>query len=530
MGTAQAAATEKTADDAVQKIVRGSDDGDVPSLKTHRDLFAAVDFFVCSRIGSFVGNSVSTFSALQIARRHGKRSSWYNSRFIPLMSAPLKVHNVPIVYTYTEWSHVLGKQLLKASILSARKVFGGTVDIHIIYHGSSDEEFLRWLKRRRVVLHKHEPTWIPIIDAMRLNGDQGTSHLYAHRGNYIGTWQRIDIPMFIDAEYCLLLDADTIVREKFTLADFGRNLTRGIAFSTEMKEDKREPSNAGVALLNVPKLRETYNDFVRFITKHADQNQNFEMGPSDQGAYLDFFSEQVASKNASLVHFLEPIFNVKPYYRSKKNFDGRKIVHFHGLKPHDVLNGLMGYRFEDFSPAVQVLLYKVFGSNGYFLCLTLRDFSISIVQDEETLEDYCKLALDGGIDAIDKRTACVKFFAELARRPEGEDCTEIMKSIGFTKDESLEFGDSHFAVPDAEDIEAPYSPKRCPEGDKLYLRMYPDVKKEFEKGKFKSPFQHWKRHGKKEGRDYVCNKRKQDSNGNVNLSKNKEKRKHNELG
>ena len=60
------------------------------SEETHRDLFAIIDFFVCSEIEAFIGNSVSTFSANQIAIRRGINSSWYNSRGIPLADFLMK--------------------------------------------------------------------------------------------------------------------------------------------------------------------------------------------------------------------------------------------------------------------------------------------------------------------------------------------------------------------------------------------------------------------------------------------------------
>ena len=49
-----------------------------------RDLWALVDFFACSDLPHFIGNSVSTFSALQIALKDGAGAYWYNSRSIPL--------------------------------------------------------------------------------------------------------------------------------------------------------------------------------------------------------------------------------------------------------------------------------------------------------------------------------------------------------------------------------------------------------------------------------------------------------------
>ena len=57
---------------------------EMPSNEKHRDIYAAVDFFVCKSLPSFIGNSVSTFSAFQTMLRRGTNSSWYNSRSIPI--------------------------------------------------------------------------------------------------------------------------------------------------------------------------------------------------------------------------------------------------------------------------------------------------------------------------------------------------------------------------------------------------------------------------------------------------------------
>ena len=177
---------------------------------SNRDLYALVDFFVCASIPYFIGNSVSTFSALQIAIRNNEKSYWYNSQSIPL-STMIQGYSIPIVYTYTEHSKVSGKFLLQGSITSVRRHMPSN-PIHILYDGNTDIEFLQWLQEKRVTIHYHNPTWRDPIEQMRLNGNSKKSNLFLHPGNYFGTWQRIDIPLFIKSEYCLLLDADTINR------------------------------------------------------------------------------------------------------------------------------------------------------------------------------------------------------------------------------------------------------------------------------------------------------------------------------
>ena len=44
----------------------------------------------------------------------------------------------------------------------------------------------------------------------------------------------------------------------------------------------------------------------------------------------------------------------------------------------------------------------------------------------------------------------------------------------------------------------------CPEGEKLYGEKYPEVMEALKAGHFESFFQHYKLHGKEEGRFYSC--------------------------
>ena len=472
----------------LQKFLRKGE----PSIAHHRDLFAVVDFFLCDRIDSFIGNSVSTFSAFQIAKRHGKDCSWYNSRSIPLLAGFLQVLQIPIVYTYSEESNA--QSLLKASILSARRVFGmHQADIHVIYHdGFSDTNLLNWLESHNVILHKHEITWLGMIDKML--SYTNSNHSQSQSANRsIGIWQRIDIPHFINAEYCLFLDSNTILHEKFNLADFGLDITPGLALSSELYEEQRQPINAGVALINIPKLRETYGDFLDFIQRKSRDHVEFTMGSGIQGAYLDFYHSYSKSNQeinvdkidyspSKYVQFLDASFNVKPYWTSGRIIRNRKVIHFHGLEPQQIMKGWMGYGSKDFHTSVQFLLPVLFGRDDIaFACDCLREFGISLVADKENLRSFCSASFP----KANERDACLKFFLRISETT--NQCQQVMKSLGFSKNLS-------FVLPTA----------KCPEGEKMYLEMYDDVANAVERGQFQSGFEHWEHHGKKEFRMYTC--------------------------
>lgn len=343
-----------------------------------RDLWALIDFFACRELDHFIGNSVSTFSAIQIAIRDGVGAYWYNSQSIPLADI-WKVYQMPIVYTFTELSASTGKHLLQSSIISARQQMPNNV-IHILYHGKEDIAFRQWLADQRVIVHDHDPSWRPKIEEMRLNGDPAASHLFLHPGNYFGTWQRIDIPLFIKSEYCLLLDADTVLRRPFTFSDFGLDLTYGIAMSSEMNADDKFPSNAGVTLMNVPHLRQTYRSFLDFILAHEKTAKFDHPSPSDQGAYLVFYK--------NMTKFLAREFNFKPYWRIKeRDFERAFIVHFHGPKPHDYLRYIIG---KGCSKAVIDLCRA--SMTFPFLCRSLHYFAKASRSVDE--KAYCSASFD----------------------------------------------------------------------------------------------------------------------------------------
>ena len=247
-------------------------------------------------------------------------------------------------------------------------------------------------------------------------GDETKSHLFRNFGNYFGTWQRIDIPNFINAEYALLLDCDTIVMTPFTFADFTKKMTKSIALSAEFREDVEEPWNAGVLLMNLPYLRETYDDFLEFIKAHRGNPHPYVINlkgggtreaPSDQGAYLSFYAD---SKE-----FLSTDFNDKPYYKhAKRTRDTYKIMHFHGAKPHDYLGSLMGLKCDR---AVQFLCDMAVMAVEKMpnLCRSLKVFADALTSDrgDRLLEFYCSTAFDKhGKAYFDK---CYNFFSMLSK-------------------------------------------------------------------------------------------------------------------
>jgi hypothetical protein len=365
-----------------------------------RDLWALIDFYICGSLHYFVGNSVSTFSALQVALREQEGSYWYNSQSIPLGDV-WNIYQIPIVYTYTELSDVKGKYMLQASIASVRQHMPQN-KIYILYHGDDDKSFRRWLQKdQNVTLFQHEPTWRHEIEHMRSRGNAHTSHLFLHSGNYFGTWQRIDIPKFIETEYCLLLDADTVILRPFTLRDFGLNLTYSLGMSAERhRHHVGNLLNAGVTLINVPHMRATYDDFVQFILDHVDGLPFNHPAPSDQGAYLDFYE--------STVQQISNFWNWKAYWGVKQKHDmfkQIKILHFHGIKPHDFVKKILG---QSCDKAIDDLCQRF---KQPIFRFTVQQFLLAAASIPNFHQNYCESTFD-----LKKSRGCISILDGLKDR------------------------------------------------------------------------------------------------------------------
>ena len=126
-------------------------------------------------------------------------------------------------------------------------------------------------------------------------------------------------------------------------------------------------------------------------------------------------------------------FNVKPYYKKKKNFQRRKVVHYHGLKPHNIMKGLMGYRKDNYPPALHALLPLLFKHDNSHLCLTLHDFARSIAKDLENLDSFCKFSFP---NVRKEKTVCKEFLYQLSKEQKNYDCARML-GAHFRKDLSL---------------------------------------------------------------------------------------------
>jgi hypothetical protein len=158
--------------------------------------------------------------------------------------------------------------------------------------------------------------------------------------------------------------------------------------------------NAGVTLMNVPHMRATYDDFVQFILDHVDGPTFNHPAPSDQGAYLDFYK--------STVQQISNFWNWKAYWGVKQKqdmFQQIKILHFHGIKPHDYVKKMLG---ESCDKAIDHLCQRF---RKPIFRATVQQFLLAAASIPNFHQNYCEGSFD-----LRKTRECISILDGLKDR------------------------------------------------------------------------------------------------------------------
>ena len=115
-----------------------------PAMNLSREEAACVEFYIAMDSEKFLGNSVSSFSAMLILERQ-KQGGWsasYNGGNIP-MSAAVPLYKLPWVFTYNSWSAKYD-YMLKAAVRSGL-AFDSFVP-YCLFSGNMTSPIVSWLQ------------------------------------------------------------------------------------------------------------------------------------------------------------------------------------------------------------------------------------------------------------------------------------------------------------------------------------------------------------------------------------------------
>jgi hypothetical protein len=320
-----------------------------PSNLLDREIRAMHAYYLGMDSAKYIGNSVSTFSALLLLERQNRNrwSTYYNMGGIPLMDM-LPFFRMPWVFTYNGESPGFD-YMAKSAVLSAIHV--GQVIPHCLYMGDKGDEMYRWLKRQGVHIVLHDPSWkVNVVqkydEAKKFAKAAAT---YESITSLVATFMRFDIPIvhaLYQYNYVLYTDVDVLFLKKVDLHSFPPMLPEAMTMANEM--ENRFPCNAGVVLYNLPYMRQSYHELVTFAMHAPGLHFGDKYGPADQGALNQFYEDEMRSTCS-----LPKTFNAKPYKLGDlESLDDVFILHFHGPKPQHYLDFATNRGCGPFSSAV----------------------------------------------------------------------------------------------------------------------------------------------------------------------------------
>jgi hypothetical protein len=300
-----------------------------------REIRAMEAYYLGMDSEKYIGNSVSTFSALLLLERQNQNrwSTYYNMGGIPLMDM-LPFFRMPWVFTFNGESPGFD-YMAKSAVLSAIHI--GQLIPYCIYMGHRGDEMYQWLKRKGVHVVLHDPSWkVNIVQKYdEAKEFAKIAATYESITSLVATFMRFEIPIIhalYQYNYVLYTDIDVLFLEKIHLHSFPPELPKALVMSHEV--DYKFPCNAGVILYNLPYMRQSYNDLITFAMHAPGLHFGDKYGPADQGALNQFYERELGSKCS-----LPEKFNAKPYklgdFGSLKEVS---ILHFHGPKPKHYLD------------------------------------------------------------------------------------------------------------------------------------------------------------------------------------------------
>ncbi|PNH02132.1 hypothetical protein TSOC_011920 [Tetrabaena socialis] len=345
---------------------------DVDPGRRDRGARGEVQVTTATRKVRFIGNSVSTFSALALLeRRHrGSPAAYYNGGNVPLAAVLPPLLRLPWVFTHNSWTPSY-EYMLKGAVRSA--LAAGTLKPYCMFTGDPSAPIVAWMERHNVTVLLHQPAW-----KERLEQLAAKSQVRPGLGRAGSTTSLIDQAytrgrmMYSPARPCNSsaqgatstpltgqVSNHSPYRSHCTLWPLGSRSEAGASYSYSANQASLLAVNAGGATPHgatpaaaADELRGVSQQLEQAACALCSHCHGFTAGagPSLKKALKELCVDVVqAVRELKLLLFYEadlrgsPMlpqsFNTKPYGpRDPAAF----IVHFHGPKPHELLAYLAG--------------------------------------------------------------------------------------------------------------------------------------------------------------------------------------------
>lgn len=192
---------------------------------------------------------------------------------------------------------------------------------HLLYDGG-ENDFTDWVRRRNIPMVRCQSAFLGKLANLEICQKDKTIAA-ATRGIFL----RVELPMLQEQigleDRVLYTDCD-VMFQRDVVPDLAPVNCEYFAAAGEFNPDDYENMNTGVLLMNLPRLRETANQFREFISENLESLKDEAW---DQGAFRRFYRRP---DGTALWDKLPAELNWKPYWGKNP---GAGIIHFHGPKP-----------------------------------------------------------------------------------------------------------------------------------------------------------------------------------------------------
>ena len=287
---------------------------------------AAIDFFIMKKSNVFIGNSVSTFSAMHmIHRKHlGLPYVVYNGGNIPLEPIMFNQNVIDRPHGRLTWiltvdgTFITEFDMIKASIRSAQ--LNTNLLIFCIYDGEQNG-FTSWMENHGIVIFYHKLSFKKSFTdkflAMGLDIDKAQ--------NLIHQFAFLDIPLlgFTD-EYLLVTNGHVLFYKNVTLNDF-QPLPQFVScgYPDKRPNEKAPTCLPGLLLVRTIELASQRDKMIDYIV-----NYNFVLSDANNFGilfyYEIFFEEYFGTK----ITFASKLLNWLPHFTGWDHNNEPKIVRF----------------------------------------------------------------------------------------------------------------------------------------------------------------------------------------------------------
>jgi len=335
----------------------------------NREYWAALDFILGEEAEWFVGNSISTFSAVMMEIRSHKSQPMlpYNGGKMALEEIdclrPRQMTLIPPIrdrpkwlFTVTENTSMRHTAVYNQTVAAVRSAFTHAPDLIPVCVTTAQPQtpLLKQLASMGVRIIYHTPTWLQAVKDLVEEWNQiGKMSTFQHLNKIefkevVGQWLRIDLPVLgILDDFVLYTDVSVLFTKSVTWKDLLGENCRGLARSMQRKMYSGPffnnyavpgkvgvprwlavPDNnmAGVMLMNLKTLKESYEVLRELVIK---KEQILKLGSADPCSYFDLF--QSSSLPSNLSWELHQPHSDAPAAAAMA-LDDASIIHFQGPK------------------------------------------------------------------------------------------------------------------------------------------------------------------------------------------------------